>query len=147
MKGRRLMALVSVALLCGTSLASAQEAGDELFSISVDGEHVAGTPSTPDPNRKTDKALEAADIQVKYDGLNAKPFLNAATTSSRRSFAAGEEVEILASSNYPAYIARQEIRIFATGKHAPASPTFTTAMGEAGACLPVAKIRISCRAI
>ena len=130
MKGRRLMALVSVALLCGTSLASAQEAGDELFSISVDGEHVAGTPSTPDPNRKTDKALEAADIQVKYDGLNAKPFLNAATTSSRRSFAAGEEVEILASSNYPAYIARQEIRIFATGKHAPASPIAVVKVGK-----------------
>ena len=124
------MALVSALLLCGSALAQAEEAGDALFSISVDGQHVAGTPGTPDKARKTDKALEAADIQVKYDGLNAKPFLNAATTASRRSFAVGEVVEFLASSNYPAYIARQEIRIFATGKHAPAAPIAVVKVGK-----------------
>ena len=130
MTGRRFMAVLSAILLCGTSLASAQEPGAEMFSISVDGQHVAGTPSTPDPNRKADKALESADIQVKYDGLNAKPFLNAATTASRRSFSVGEEVEILVSSNYPAYIVRQEVRIFATGKHAPASPLAVVKVGK-----------------
>ena len=130
MKGRRSIALLAAALLGGTALAQADEAGDALFSISVDGQHVAGTAGTPDKNRKTDKALEAADIQVKYDGLNAKPFLNAATTASRRSFAPGEVVEILASSNYPAYIARQEIRIFATGRHAPASPIVVVKVGK-----------------
>ena len=98
MRATRISAILALALLCGTALAQAQDAADELFSISVDGEHVAGTPGTTDTNRKTDRALEAADIQVKYDGLNAKPFLNAATTSSRRSFAVGEEVEFLASS-------------------------------------------------
>ena len=40
------LALVSALLLCGTALARAQEAGEELFSISVDGQHVAGTPGT-----------------------------------------------------------------------------------------------------
>jgi len=129
-RGRRITALLAAALLSGTALAQAQEAGDELFSISVDGQHVAGTPATPDTNRKTDKALEAANIQVKYDGLNARPFLNAATTASRRSFAVGEVVEFLASSNYPAYIARQEIRIFATGKHAPATPIAVVKVGN-----------------
>jgi hypothetical protein len=124
------IALVTALLLCGTALARAQQADDALFSISVDGQHVAGTPGTPDANRKTDRALEAADIQVKYDGLNAKPMLNAATTSSRRSFAAGEVVEILASSNYPAYITRQEVRIFATGRHAPASPVAVVKVGK-----------------
>jgi len=124
------LALVTALLLCGTALARAEEAGDELFSISVDGQHVAGTPTAPDTNRKTDRALEAADIQVKYDGLNAKPFLNAATTASRRSFAVGEEVEFLASSNYPAYIVSQEIRIFATGRHAPASPVTVVKVGK-----------------
>lgn len=126
------IALVSALLLCGTALARAEEAGDALFSISVDGEHVAGTPGTPGKQRKTDKALEQADIQVKYDGLNAKPFFNAATTASRRSFAVGEAVEILASSNYPAYIVRQEIRIFATGKHAPAAPVAVVKVGKDG---------------
>ena len=96
------IALVSALLLCGTALARAEEAGDALFSISVDGEHVAGTPGTPGKQRKTDKALEQADIQVKYDGLNAKPFLNAATTASRRSFAVGEAVEILAACSWAA---------------------------------------------
>lgn len=130
-----LLAAITTLLVAGTALAAAATqdkaaaqdtaaAPDtgEMFSISVDGEHVAGTPGTPDKTRKTDMALEAADIQVKYDGLNAKPFLNAATTASRRSFAVGDEVEFLASSNYPAYIAHQEIRIFATGRHAPAAP-------------------------
>ena len=124
------LALVSALLLCGTALARAQDAGDALFSISVDGQHVAGTPAAPDATRRTDMALEAADIQVKYDGLNAKPFLNAATTASRRSFMVGEEVEFLASSNYPAYIARQEIRIFATGRHAPAAPVAVLEVGQ-----------------
>ena len=129
MRATRISAVLALALLCGTALAQAQDAADALFSISVDGEHVAGTPGTTDASRKTDRALEAADIQVKYDGLNAKPFLNAATTSSRRSFAVGEEVEILASSNYPSYITRQEIRIFATGRNAPASPVAVVKVG------------------
>lgn len=124
------LAVLTALLLAGSSLARAQEGGDALFSISVDGQHVAGTPGTPDGTRKTDMALEAADIQVKYDGLNAKPFLNAATTASRRSFAPGEVVEILASSNYPAYILRQEIRVFATGKHAPVAPVAVVKVGK-----------------
>lgn len=123
------LAIVSALLLCGTALARAQDVEEALFSISVDGQQVAGTPMAPDGNRKADMALEAADIQVKYDELNAKPFLNAATTSSRRSFAVGEEVEILASSNYPAYIARREIRIFATGRHAPTTPVAVVEVG------------------
>ena len=64
----------------------------------------------------------SADIQVKYDGLGVAPILNVATANSRRSFAVGDEVPFLASSNYPAFIARKEIRIFATGRHAPAAP-------------------------
>ena len=42
MKGRRSIALLAAALLGGTALAQADEAGDALFSISVDGQHVAG---------------------------------------------------------------------------------------------------------
>ncbi|WP_421694775.1 TonB-dependent receptor [Aestuariivirga sp.] len=138
MRFPRTLALVTAALMSGSAMSSlrAQEAGGtEMFSISVDGEHVAGTPMPPDKQRKTDVALEGADIQVKYDGLNAKPILNAATTSSRRSFAVGEEVEFLASSNYPGYIARQEIRIFATGRHAPAEPVAVVKVNAQGKAL------------
>ncbi|MCA3572473.1 MAG: hypothetical protein IOC86_01050, partial [Aestuariivirga sp.] len=80
----------------------------------------------------SDEALEAADIQVTFDGLGVKPILNAATLSSRRSFAVGEEVAFLASNNYRAFIARQEIRIFATGRHAGAEPVAVIAVDPAG---------------
>lgn len=100
--------------------------GGELFSITVDGEHVAGTAPPKATDKVTGKAggsdLPEADIQVKYDGLGANPILNVATADLRRSFAAGEQVPFLASNNYPGYIARQEIRIFATGRNAPVDP-------------------------
>lgn len=119
-------------LLASSAFVSPANAEEELFSISVDGEHVAGTPKQADTGRKTDLALEAADIQVKFDGLGAQPILNAAVTEQRRSFAAGEEVTFRASNNYPAYIARQEIRIFATGRHAPATPVAVVPVDASG---------------
>ena len=96
--------------------------GGELFSISVDGERVAGTAPAKDAGQKPGAALSEADIQVKYDGLGAQPMLNVATSDVRRSFAAGETVSFLASNNYPGYITRQEIRVFATGRDAPVDP-------------------------
>ena len=79
-----------------------------------------------------DGVPEASDVQVTFDGLGVKPILNAATLSSRRSFAVGEEVIFLASSNYGAFIARQEIRIFATGRHAGAEPVAVVAVDASG---------------
>ena len=84
-----------------------------MFSISVDGEHVAGTPAPADNNRVVDKALEATDIQVKFDGLEIEPALNISTIPVRRSYRAGERVSFLASANYPAFINRAEIWITA----------------------------------
>ena len=70
-------------LLLGTALALvlsspglAETAG---FSISVDGEHVAGDPVEQDAIRQTDLALEELDIQVKFDGLGVEPVLNVST--------------------------------------------------------------------
>lgn len=84
----------------------------ERFSISVDGEHVAGTPVPKDKQRKTDLALEHMDVQVKYDGLDVKPTLNVSTVPIRQSFVAGEDISFLASYNYPGWLQRAEIRIF-----------------------------------
>ena len=120
MSALRTLRSVSLAALCLAASLSCAQAGqgdDELFSISVDGEQLAGTP----PADAQDEA-SPADIQVKYDGLGVAPILNVATANSRRSFAVGDEVPFLASSNYPAFIARKEIRIFATGRHAAAAP-------------------------
>lgn len=124
-------ALVAAAAI--TPLHAAEAAGDdELFSISVDGERVAGTDPPAPSAGKTGTALQEADIQVKYDGLVARPMLNVATANSRRSYETGAEVPFLASNNYPGYIARGEIRIFATGRDAPVDPVAIVTVGRDG---------------
>ncbi len=103
--------------------------GDIPFSISVDGEPLveskkpetkaadvkpaSGGKQTADAQRKTDIGLSAVDIQVKFDGLEAQPLLNISTVPVRRAYKAGEQVRFLATSNYPAFIERSEIRIYA----------------------------------
>ncbi|WP_274626753.1 TonB-dependent receptor [Arvimicrobium flavum] len=98
------------------------------FSISVDGETVEESRRTGeasskpvDRQRKTDVDLSAVDIQVKFDGLGAKQLLNVSTTPVRRTYKAGDSIEFLATSNYPAFIDRSEIRIRQTdaGKGVP----------------------------
>ncbi|MGH6859378.1 MAG: hypothetical protein ACRECY_03920 [Phyllobacterium sp.] len=85
---RRLFAGCAAALLIG-SPAWAQDRQQVPFSISVDGEPVAksqsqlgptraaadrlGAPALQDRERKTDLRLNAVDIQVKFDGLDARP--------------------------------------------------------------------------
>ena len=131
----RLLAALTALLITAAAVklpAMAGEDGSEMFSISVDGEHVAGTPSNGDETRETDVELEAADIQVKFDGLGVRPILNVAMADGRRSYVAGETVNFLASNNYPAYIERQEIRIFATGRNAPEAPVAVIEVGKDG---------------
>lgn len=127
MKGRATVLTVSLASLlltaaAGLGAARADEMERELFSVTVDDEQVVGPAPEPD----------TAGIQVTYDGLGVAPILNAATANARRSFAVGEEVPFLASSNYPAFIARQEIRIFATGRYAPAEPVAVVKVDATG---------------
>ncbi len=113
-----LLAGTAVALFGPAGMAWSAEGGDIPFSISVDGEPVAEgvKPTAEDIVRKTDVDLAEVDIQVKFDGLEAKPLLNVSTTPVRRSYRAGEPVRFLSTANYPAFIARSEIRIYpATG--------------------------------
>jgi hypothetical protein len=65
-----------------------------------------------DRQRQADIDLSAVDIQVKYDGLDAGTLLNVSTVPVKRSYKAGEEVRFLATSNYPAFLERAEIRIY-----------------------------------
>lgn len=81
------------------------------FSISIDEETVAGAPAPRDPRRPGDMAAAAADVQVKYDGLDRRRLLNVSTHDLRAAYRAGEAITFRASSNYPAAIARAEIRI------------------------------------
>ena len=100
--------LLMMGLLQLVRPAHADEAVQSPISISVDGKTVFGTAQQNDGATIAD-----VDIQVKYDGLGVIPILNVSTWPVRRSYKAGEEVEFLASTNYSAWIARAEIRIFA----------------------------------
>ncbi|KAB2716245.1 TonB-dependent receptor [Brucella intermedia] len=118
-----------------TEAESPGEEGDIPFSISVDGETLAdsGKPKPAsgkaDRQRRTDVGLAAVDIQVKFDGLDARPILNVSTNPVRRAYRAGEPVRFLATANYPAFISRSEIRVFETDK---------TLKEEPAAIIPVA---------
>jgi len=104
-----------------------------LFAISVDGERIAGTAIPKDAQRKTDLALEAVDIQVKFDGLDVKPVLNVATFPLRQTYQSGETLNFLASSNYPAWISHSEIMIYAAGEEGRSKPIAVVPVGKLGA--------------
>jgi hypothetical protein len=106
-----------------------------LFSISVDGQHVAGTIVPKDVQRKTDLALEAVDIQVKFDGLDVKPTLNVSTFPPRQTYQGGEEIKFLASNNYPDWIAKSEILIFKTGDENNGDPLAVIPATQQGAAI------------
>ena len=65
-----------------------------------------------DQQRQTDVDLESVDIQVKFDGLGVKPVLNVSTVPPRQAYQPGERVRFLATTNYAAWIARQELLIY-----------------------------------
>lgn len=122
-RGKALDNSASSALATGenTERETPADARNVPFSISIDGEAVeksaAGgdSPKKPvDGQRKTDIDLAEVDIQVKFDGLEAKPLLNVSTMPIKRGYRAGETIEFLATSNYPAFIDRAEIRIYPT---------------------------------
>ncbi len=81
------------------------------FSISIDGETVAGAPAPADPRRPADIAADAAEVDVRFDGLDRRRFLNVSTTDLRAAYRAGEVVTFRTSANYPVFIDRAEIRI------------------------------------
>jgi hypothetical protein len=96
--------------------------GSSGFSISIDGKAIAGSrpvspqaPVTADKERIEDLALEAADIAVTFDGLDARPVLNVATSNLRRAYRSGDTVRFVTSSNYSDFIDHAEIRIVQGG--------------------------------
>lgn len=95
-----------LALTSGTVFG--QSAG---FSISVDGELIAGSKTKQVEDRATDVDLSQVDIQVKFDGLGVEPYLNVSTEDLKRSYRAGETVTFKGYSNYPQWIASAEVRI------------------------------------
>lgn len=96
--------------------------GEAGFSITVDGQPIAGDLLTSsidakaDIERQVDVELEAIDVQIKYDGLDVKPILNVSTVDARSAYRVGKSIEFNATSNYPAWINRSEILVYSAGK-------------------------------
>jgi hypothetical protein len=118
-----------------TETTAASKTKMPFFSIRVDGQHVAGTVVPKDLQRKTDLALEAVDIQMKFDGFDVKPVLNVSTYPPRQVYRGGEQVNFLASSNYPAWIAKSEILIFRAGDEGGAKPFAVVPASKQGAAI------------
>ncbi len=65
---------------------------------------------------QTDKALADAQIQVKYDGINAVPQLNVSANAGDVVVSRQDSVSFQTYWNYGAFIERAEVRIFAADK-------------------------------
>ncbi|WP_127143129.1 TonB-dependent receptor [Pelagibacterium montanilacus] len=109
----------ALSLLMGTAIATVPVLGLSPaalamagFSISVDGEHVAGDPTPTDPVRKSDVALAKADIQVTYEGLQNEARLAVGPTHGVRRAEPGSTVPFRLDTNYAQWIDRAEIRVF-----------------------------------
>ena len=88
---------------------------DVPFAVSVDGQAVDGTTgrNAADSQRCVDAALQRAEVQIKYDGLNTEPRLN--VVAAPDAALKGDNVVFATHSNYDLQIARAEVRIFAKG--------------------------------
>lgn len=91
--------------------------GGDGFDISVDGAPVAqdGTISAGPTTRATvkrrqDIALEQADVQVKFDGLDVRPRLALGVVADRTP-QPGQAVRLVNQMNYPAFVTRGELRV------------------------------------
>ena len=92
--------------------------GEEGFVISIDTPEPGAAPVFLEGNRasynelrRIDRVLDAANVEVRFDGLNIEPRLAVSTGDMRRTYVAGDTVTFRSATNYPAYIARSEVRV------------------------------------
>ncbi len=106
---------VSVPVGANTELADGTPGAgfDDLgFSISIDNEtRCRGCSAALWLTARNDIRAERANVAVRYDGLDTTRRLNVSTDDLRASYRAGETVTFRSSMNYPAYVARTEVRI------------------------------------
>ncbi len=95
----------SSTLLAALLASSAPAVAQEGFSITLNGNQVAGDRSVAAEVRRTDQALRDADVQIQFDGLETTPRLSLGLTPSR------DTVTVQSALNYPAYVTRGELRV------------------------------------
>ena len=121
-------------------VAPANPFGLNLMRITVDGKPLDDPgKSVPDVQRCIDVALDAADIQFKYDNLKLEPRLNVTAWPRAIRYQDVEETEFAENlvrfrlySNYRSFIARAEVRIFAEEQSVRDLPLAVVAMDADG---------------
>ncbi len=101
-----------------------------LMRITVDGEPIDDpNKSMQDLQRCTDVALDQAKVQFQFDSLSIKPRLNVSAWPNVIRYHDNAEtefpenlVQFKAYTNYPAFIARAEVRVFDAGQSTRATP-------------------------
>lgn len=112
--------------------------GAEGFAISINGAPTVGDKQVEDHARQADLALERVDVQLKFDGLDIRPRLDLEFVGES-GFAAGDKVQVQSAVNYPAFIARAELRVidpFAVGGPRVLSVLPIKVNGQAGFVMP-----------
>ncbi|MFP5392947.1 MAG: OmpA family protein, partial [Gammaproteobacteria bacterium] len=92
------------------------------FSISVDGKPLGADSDQTEADRQrcVDVAFEQADVQVKYDPMNASPALNVWTREGAA--VRGRALTFGSYTNYAFWLRRAEVRVFATGQDTRSTP-------------------------
>lgn len=78
---------------------------------------------------ETDKALSDAQIQIKYDGINAIPQLNVSVNTGDVAVSRSEVVTFNTYWNYGAFIDRSEVRIFDVSASTQSTPLMVLPVG------------------
>ncbi|MCB5411828.1 hypothetical protein [Pseudogemmobacter faecipullorum] len=99
-----------------TTGANSERAPDVLppsgFLLSLDGRPQGADAGYTDEERRADLRLDRNDVTVSFDGLGAQPRLDAFVTSPK-AMRSGAAVQFESRMNYPAFVTRGEIRLYA----------------------------------
>ncbi len=101
--------LTGAAFLLGTTALHAQSGSG--FSITLNGDQVAGDAAVERKIKRVDQALERADVRVQYDGLDVTPRLDLEIAGDDRGYDAGQRVTLQSAVNYPRFVTRGEVLI------------------------------------
>ena len=102
----------------------------EGFNISIDGEPLdQSTKDGENTQRCTDVELSKANIRMQYDNLSAQPMLDVSAWPA--TFTPGQRVKFTGYSNYFAWIARAEVRVFSDNASSLGKPLAVISLNDA----------------
>ena len=137
---RKTYQLASVSFIAFTTLA----ANFGNIALAQSGDKAAFSWGFDNEDAKADAALAAANIQIKYEGIDVESALNVTANNGQVAVNANEDVVFQTYWNYGAFIDKAEIRIFASDQSVQTTPLVTVEVGAdqkailpAGTDLPV----------